>query len=60
MMCAEADPAHCHRSFVADALALAGRAVGHIRSDAPPEPHVARPAARLADGVVSYPGPLKR
>lgn len=60
MMCAEADPAHCHRSFVADALALAGRAVGHIRSDAPPEPHVARPAARLADGVVRYPGPLKR
>ena len=60
MMCAEADPAHCHRSFVADALALAGRAVGHIRSDAPPEPHVARPAARLVDGVVRYPAPLKR
>src|SRR5262249_50836513 len=58
MMCAEGDPAHCHRSFVADALALGGRAVGHIRTASAPEPHVARPAAPLAGRVVRYPGPL--
>ncbi len=55
MMCAEADPAHCHRGFVADALALGGRAVAHIRDAGPPEPHRPRAAARLREGFVSYP-----
>ena len=55
MMCAEGDPAQCHRSFVADALTLAGRAVAHIRDENPPTPHQIRPAARLAAGVVTYP-----
>lgn len=55
MMCAEADPAHCHRGFVADALALGGRTVAHIRDASPPEPHRPRAAARLREGFVSYP-----
>ena len=30
LMCAEADPSHCHRFWVADALVLRGAAVRHI------------------------------
>ena len=55
MMCAEADPGHCHRGYIADALTLGGRAVAHIRDEGPAEPHRARATARLRAGIVEYP-----
>ena len=40
LMCAEADPTHCHRFWVADALTVQGIPVMHIvnRDDLRPHP----------------------
>ena len=42
IMCAEADPAHCHRSLVADALLVRGVPVIHILSRDQTRPHAPR------------------
>ncbi|MEO5931455.1 MAG: DUF488 domain-containing protein [Candidatus Kapaibacterium sp.] len=39
LMCAESDPSHCHRFWVADALAARGVAVRHIISPGRVEEH---------------------
>ena len=52
-MCAEADPAHCHRSLLADALLVRGHAVAHIVDTGPARPHTLHRLARnTPDGLV--------
>ena len=55
ILCAESDPAHCHRSFIADALVARRWTVLHIRSAAPAVPHVLRSGARIEGVRVTYP-----
>jgi uncharacterized protein (DUF488 family) len=56
VLCAEAVPWRCHRQLIADALVASGEAVGHILSDATPQPHRLSAHARvLAPGRVRYP-----
>ena len=55
-MCAEADPAHCHRSLLADALVARGHAVAHIVDGGAARAHGLQVRARI-DGVsVVYDG----
>jgi uncharacterized protein (DUF488 family) len=55
IMCAEAVPWRCHRSLVADALAVRGVPVEHIMDEAHREPHKLTAFAR-ADGTrLTYP-----
>ena len=56
LMCAEADAVHCHRQFIADALALRGVDVQHITAAAKLQPHLPHPALRVVDGVLRYDG----
>jgi uncharacterized protein (DUF488 family) len=55
IMCAEADPAHCHRRLLADALVARGARVEHIRGEAMVTPHTLSPGARVEAGHVTYP-----
>lgn len=53
IMCAERDPAHCHRSLIADHLHFQGIPVGHIDPDGSLVPHRLHPSARpTAEGVL--------
>jgi uncharacterized protein (DUF488 family) len=56
VMCAEAHPARCHRSLLADALLVRGVDVRHILGPARDEAHTLTPDARVVDGRLSYPG----
>jgi uncharacterized protein (DUF488 family) len=56
IMCAEALPARCHRSLLADALLVRGVAVRHILGPARAAAHTLTPEARVIDGRLSYPG----
>ena len=47
VLCAEADPAKCHRQLVADALIARGARVAHILGPGRMEDHVLHPAARV-------------
>lgn len=49
VLCAEADPARCHRALLADALELGGAEVVHILGPGRAEAHVRNPLARLTD-----------
>ena len=55
LMCAEAVPWRCHRSLIADALAVSGLAVVHILGPDQLRPHVLTPFARVSTGRLSYP-----
>lgn len=55
LMCAEANPAHCHRSLLSDALAARGIRVEHILEMENVHPHRVSPLARIEGGRVSYP-----
>jgi uncharacterized protein (DUF488 family) len=58
VMCAEADPARCHRTLLADHLAARGFEVRHILADGGVVAHRMHDAARVGpDGVVVYPAP---
>jgi uncharacterized protein (DUF488 family) len=57
IMCAEAVPWRCHRSLIADALAVAGVEVRHITGMQEPSPHRLTPFARVEGGRISYPQP---
>jgi uncharacterized protein (DUF488 family) len=46
-MCSEAVPWRCHRSLIADALAVRGIAVEHIMPAASRRPHTLTPFAHL-------------
>jgi uncharacterized protein (DUF488 family) len=55
LMCAEAVPWRCHRSLIADALAVRGVPVEHIMGPGRRQPHRLTPFARV-DGVrITYP-----
>lgn len=56
VMCAEAVPWRCHRSLIADALAVRGVNVGHIVSPTRCNPHVLTSFARVEGNRVTYPG----
>ena len=59
VMCAEEDPARCHRRLLADFLAAGGTTVEHLRKDGSRAPHVLDPRARVLapqeGGGVVYP-----
>lgn len=44
VMCAEADPAHCHRRHIADAAVAQGIAVTHLLPGGVLRPHQSQPA----------------
>jgi uncharacterized protein (DUF488 family) len=53
-MCAEADPQHCHRRFLADWLATHGVEVEHLLADATLASHELHPALRIQDENLVY------
>jgi len=55
-MCAEADPAHCHRSLLADALLVRGHTVAHIVDAAAARAHVLHAGARSERARLVYDG----
>lgn len=55
LMCAEAVPWRCHRSMVADALAVRHVPVEHILSDSRTQPHTLTPFARVKGKQITYP-----
>lgn len=57
LMCAEADPADCHRRLIADALVTRGLEVRHILDRAAPRPHRRTPGVRVEGDRLFYEGP---
>ena len=55
IMCAEAVPWRCHRSLIADALALEGWQVLHIQSRKTASPHELTTFLKVQDGKLTYP-----
>ncbi len=55
LMCAEAVPWRCHRSLVADALAVRGIPVAHVVGPGPARPHRLSSLARVEEGTLTYP-----
>ena len=55
IMCAEAVPWRCHRSLVADALAVRGIGVVEILSETSYREHALTPFARVSGTAVTYP-----
>src|SRR5436305_996821 len=52
MMCAEAVPWRCHRSLVADALAVRAEDVEHIMGAGPTQTHRLNSMARVENGQI--------
>ena len=59
VMCAEADPARCHRQLLADALALRCHEVVHLLGAGAAPRHVVHPLAREVAGQLVYPAPRR-
>lgn len=57
IMCAEAVPWRCHRSLIADALAVRGWAVRHIMTRTKADRHRLTPFAVLEHDWLTYPPP---
>jgi len=55
-LCAEADPARCHRSLLADTLLARGHGVSHIVDAGPARPHTRDPRAHAEGGALVYDG----
>lgn len=55
LMCAEAVPWRCHRSLIADALAVRGIQVEHIVSSSRSQTHVLTPWAEVNGSQIKYP-----
>ncbi|MDA8110406.1 MAG: DUF488 domain-containing protein [Betaproteobacteria bacterium] len=55
LMCAEAVPWRCHRSLIADALAVRGIAVEHIVGKGRTQPHALTPWAAVEGTTIVYP-----
>jgi uncharacterized protein (DUF488 family) len=60
LMCAEALPWRCHRSLVADALAVRGIAVEHIMGAGESLPHRLTPFAHVEGTRITYPPAQER
>ena len=58
VMCAESVPWRCHRSLIADALAVRGIHVDHIMSARKANRHALTPFAQVDGLQVTYPGIL--
>jgi uncharacterized protein (DUF488 family) len=56
MMCAERDPAQCHRSLIADWLLARGHRVVHLLDGGVTRQHALHPAARREGDVLHYAG----
>lgn len=54
LMCAERDPAHCHRSLIADHLSARGFTVVHLLEPGRKRIHVLPDVARTSVGSVIY------
>jgi len=54
IMCAEREPAECHRSLIADAALVRGRRVIHLGVSEGERPARLDPAARTVEGVLVY------
>lgn len=54
IMCAEKNPAECHRSFIADWLAAHGVAVMHLIALGQAQPHRPSEAGRIVNGRLIY------
>jgi uncharacterized protein (DUF488 family) len=57
LMCAEAVPWRCHRSLIADALAVRGVKPCEIAGPTRLQPHRIAPFACVRDGSLTYPAP---
>ena len=55
-MCAEADPANCHRRLLADALLVAGARVEHVLEAGTRRPHTPDPGLVVERGRLLYLG----
>jgi len=55
ILCAEAAPAECHRSLIADAVTARGWVVEHILGEGGAVRHELRAGARVVEGKVAYP-----
>ena len=55
IMCAEAVPWRCHRSLIADALAIRGWTVRHIMTNAKADQHRLTPFAVIEQNRIIYP-----
>ena len=56
ILCAEAVPWRCHRSLIADAMAVRGWDVREIMSAAPARQHKLMPFLKVVEGRLTYPG----
>jgi uncharacterized protein (DUF488 family) len=56
IMCAERNPADCHRNLISDSLIARSWCILHIIGANETRTHTPNPAARWADGGLSYPG----
>jgi uncharacterized protein (DUF488 family) len=54
VMCAEANPDHCHRALLADYLTLQGHRVMHLLADHTQREHVLHPQARCESAALIY------
>jgi len=57
IMCAEAVPWRCHRSLIADALAIRGWNIRHIMSETKADLHQLTSFAHFEKGTLTYPKP---
>ena len=60
IMCAERDPAHCHRSLIADWLVARGHRVIHLLDEQEQQEHVLNPLVSLEQGRLLYNGAQKK
>jgi uncharacterized protein (DUF488 family) len=58
IMCAEGLYWQCHRRLVSDHLLANGVSVQHIVPSGEVKPHVLTTGAEIANGTVTYPGPV--
>ncbi len=54
VMCAEADPQHCHRGLLADYLSLQGHRIIHLLADSTQQEHVLHPSVRCESAALIY------
>lgn len=54
VLCAESDPAHCHRALIADYLVLQGARVLHLIAPGVTQEHVLSPQARRESAALIY------
>jgi uncharacterized protein (DUF488 family) len=54
MLCAERDPAQCHRSLIADYLTLQGARVVHLIARGETREHALSPAVRRESAALVY------